>query len=68
LVEAFGGGANGFDSTLGGGPNGLSDRAADWALEPEAAEFEPDEAEFEPDEAGSQLARLAFEPRSASSQ
>src|ERR1700690_3341380 len=60
LAEVFGGGANGFDSSLGGGANGLVEPGVEGAEKAlEAAETAP---------AGSQLGRLAFDPRSASSQ
>jgi hypothetical protein len=54
LAENFGGGANGFDSGLGGGANGLVGRST--------------ELEVEPLRVGSQPGRLAFDPRSGSSQ
>ena len=66
LAEAFGGGANGFTSRLGGSANGLLEPAAEPAVEP-AVEPAADPA-VEPAPAGSQLGRLAFDPRSASSQ
>jgi hypothetical protein len=72
LAEAFGVGANGFDSSLGGGAKGLLERSAEVrSIEPavEPALEPAVEPALEPAApAGSHLGRLAFDPLSASSQ